>query len=388
MDYWGPPWAHRGRNPFFWYAILQHDIGPLLIRPQPLGNGDATFIDVPETPAPVFAVRAFKHALFGTPEPVNPIAIASAAKPDAKPDTKAPATAAPDSLKPSTQRRLFQPSERQAQKEKEQQLDALNNSPTKAPSGILMTPGTANGRRKQVKFGEQVVDNEGKRSKYSKSGLPDNFPGKFPSPWTPKVSTPVDPKPLRTGDVRNCCTVDKKVESKFTEILDSSKISQKTSTAKPVAVRPKDGVDITMDLNLPQSASGRYWQEQYQSYSAQSEAETKRLIAKHKLAKEYARRKDDETVRLQAQLELERKKRQQREKDLERQVKEMRERLRGALAENSKVTTEMLALRLKEVATRSPVKNQDDRDTEKTGYQASSCGFDTSTKERVVQYAR
>ena len=33
-----------------------------------------------------------------------------------------------------------------------------------------------------------MLDNESKRSKYSKSGLPDNFPGKFPSPWTPKMT--------------------------------------------------------------------------------------------------------------------------------------------------------------------------------------------------------
>ena len=64
----------------------------------------------------------------------------------------------------------------------------LNDVPANAPDpvssptkGILMTPGTAAARRKTVTFGDHVVDNEEKRP--VKSGLPDDCPGKFPSPW-------------------------------------------------------------------------------------------------------------------------------------------------------------------------------------------------------------
>lgn len=175
--------------------------------------------------------------------------------------------------------------------------------------------------------------------------------------------------------------LDKKVESKFTEILESTKHSRKALiAAKKPTQRPEDDADVTVDFNLPQSASGHYWKEQYQSYSAQSEAETKRLIAKHKLAKEYARRKDDEAVGLRTQLESERKKRQQREKDLERQVKDMRERLRCALAENSKVCTEMLALRLKEEAIdpAEPVGKKDQKEFETTRTRHTASGLDAT----------
>jgi Cut12 conserved domain len=340
-----------------------------------IGHGDATFVDIPETPAPVFAARAFKHAIFGTPETPAEHTFVSGN------EDRASASATGGLPGHTTQRRLFQPSERQVQREKElllgNQQTSRPVSPVKAPPGILLTPGTANGRRKQVKFGQLVVDNEGKRSKYSRSGLPDNYPGKFPSPWTPKIATPAEPKLQESTASRNAPkTVDKKVESKFTEILESTKQSRKALVAgKNPAQRPDEDPDLTMDFNLPQSASGHYWKEQYQSYSAQSEAETKRLIAKHKLAKEYARRKDDEAVGLRTQLESERKKRQQREKDLERQVKDMRERLRCALAENSKVCTEMLALRLKEEAIDlvEAVKDEDQRqsETSKSGHRAS-----------------
>ena len=36
---------------------------------QPEPAYESTFIDPPETPAHQFAVKAFKHALFGTPAP-------------------------------------------------------------------------------------------------------------------------------------------------------------------------------------------------------------------------------------------------------------------------------------------------------------------------------
>ena len=53
--------------------------------------------------------------------------------------------------------------------------------------------------------------------------------------------------------------------------------------------RSKDDADVTLDLSLPRSASGRYWKDQYDSYSARSESEVKRFIIKQRVAKDYAR---------------------------------------------------------------------------------------------------
>jgi hypothetical protein len=306
-----------------------------------------TIFEAPETPAPVFAMRAFKQVLFGTPQHATPAPIFN---------ERPPIQAVP----PIKGQRL-QPSD--VQKERESRRERHTSNPLKdlaassrmqpppspsKPTGILMTPGTINGRRKQVKFGEQVVDNEGKRNKYSKSGLPDNCPGKFPSPWTPKTTTPasstVDPPAAlkSTSDSTN----EKKVESRFKEILD---LGRQPKTETKHVIRPprsKDDGNVTTDLTLPCSASGRYWKNQYEQYSSNSVMETQRLIVKHKLAKDYARMKDDEAQGLRTQLDYERRKRGKREGSLERQVKEMRGRLKDALADNAKLTAEVTVIRM------------------------------------------
>lgn len=59
------------------------------------------------------------------------------------------------------------------------------SSPTK---GILMAPGTALNRKKAVSFHPSIDDaNTPPRNSHIRSGLPHEFPGKFPSPWTPRV---------------------------------------------------------------------------------------------------------------------------------------------------------------------------------------------------------
>jgi hypothetical protein len=269
------------------------------------------------TPAPVFAVRAFKQVLFGTPQPSSPPVFTSN-------------TAKPKDANGRVQRRQLRPSEIQSRREK--QPDNVNASMAR-PQGILMTPGTAAARRKQVKFGGQVVDNESKRSKYSKSGLPDNFPGKFPSPWTPKMTPAAKVKAGSMTDSRDTTA-------------DNARPFDVPRTDPPrTPPRSKDDADVTLDLSLPRSASGRYWKDQYESYSARSESEVKRLIIKQRVAKDYARMKDEEAMGLKAQLETEQLKRQKRENSLERQVKDMRERLREALADNAKMSAEVSTLR-------------------------------------------
>jgi hypothetical protein len=287
------------------------------------------FVDIstfePITPAPVFAVRAFKQVLFGTPQPSTPapVFISNGAK--------------PKDANGKVQRRQLFPSEVQSKREKqpEDANTSISADVRQKPQGILMTPGTAAGRRKQVKFGEQVLDNESKRSKYSKSGLPDNFPGKFPSPWTPKM-TPAITK------IESAMTSSRETPADNFNAFDQVTL---TESHPKTPSRSKDDADVTLDLSLPRSASGRYWKDQYDSYSAKSESEAKRLIVKHKVAKDYARIKDEEAMGLKAQLDSEQRKRQKREKSLERQVKDMRERLRAALAENAKMSAEVSSLR-------------------------------------------
>jgi hypothetical protein len=221
----------------------------------------------------------------------------------------------------------------------------LASSPTKPP-GILMTPGTAGGRRKQVTFGEKVVDNEGRRKSHSLSGLPDDYPGKFPSPFTPKVAAPT----VSVGQVQGKAeTGDRSLDARLKEALSSvtngkpknASITTWSSSISGTNAWSKGDNDITTDMSPPHSASGRYWKEQYETYSTRSEAELNRLIAKHRIAKDYARMKDEEVTALKAQLETERRKRQERERGLEGQIKDLRERLRLSMAENARISTEV-----------------------------------------------
>ncbi|KAG9198097.1 hypothetical protein G6514_000531 [Epicoccum nigrum] len=272
---------------------------------------ESTFIDPPETPAHQFAVKAFKHAIFGTPalEDLN-----NAAR---KFETKAKLTALNARFPELPAPRNDDPS----------------LSPAKRGTGILMTPGTANKGRKTVSFGSQIEDNEGKTSGTLRSGIPNNCPGKFPSPWTPGTELKLD------------SSSDKRPRTKLTEaLLDARTTTQPQAGQKPKA---RDDSDITMDLGAPRSESGKYWKEQYESYAERSEKEMKKVVAKQQLAKKFAMKKDSEVTELATKLEQERKRFRSRERELEQQNKDYQERLRQATAENTSTSMENAALKLR-----------------------------------------
>jgi hypothetical protein len=272
-------------------------------------NYESTFLEPPDTPAHQFAVNAFKHAIFGTPAPEDANNVSKAT------DKKAKIQAA------NAKNIILTPPS-----EEEPPL-----SPSKQPGGILMTPGTASKGRKTVSFGSQVMDNEGKRGIIGKSGIPNDCPGKFPSPWTPGTALKVE-----LGS-------DKRPRTKLTEaLLDARTTTQPKSGQRPKA---KDDSDITIDLGAPRSESGKYWKEQYENYADRSEKEMKKVIAKQQLAKKFAMKKDGEVTELATKLELERKKFRQRERELEQQNKDFQERLRKALADNTSATVEVAALK-------------------------------------------
>ncbi|KAJ4989432.1 hypothetical protein SVAN01_05157 [Stagonosporopsis vannaccii] len=272
---------------------------------------ESTFIDPPETPAHQFAVKAFKHALFGTPAPED---LNNATR---KFETRAKAAAVNAKFTA-----LSAPKD-----------DELSLSPAKRAGGILMTPGTASKGRKTVSFGSQIEDNEGKTSGISRSGIPSNCPGKFPSPWTPGTELKLD------------SASDKRPRTKLTEaLLDARTTTQPKAGQKPKA---RDDSDITLDLGAPRSGSGKYWKEQYESYAERSEKEMKKIVAKQQLAKKFAMKKDGEVTELATKLEQERRRFRSRERDLEQQNKDYQERLRQAMAENTSTSMENAALKLR-----------------------------------------
>ncbi|KAF2457255.1 spindle pole body formation-associated protein-domain-containing protein [Lineolata rhizophorae] len=360
-----------------------------LQAPDDLVGPEPSYVEPPDTPAPVFAVRAFKHAIWGTPPPPTHFDLsveekkrrsnesARSMKVDnrEKLDKNKPSsdTTVPNIAKnkientQQSSQTTSQPTQRRSSDSAAVAQQPSGTSPTKqAPAGILMTPGTGATRRKTVKFGEHVVDNEGKR----KSGIPSNVPGKFPSPWTPKVgsgaSTNEDKGNSKTkgtahssSNKLNAALQDAARETatgnnaqdfapptKRRSEVDAIAVALSSPGAKPT--KSRDDADLTIDVLEPRSESGRYWKAQLESYAERSEREIRKLIAKHQLAKEYAKKKDGEAVELRAKvekLEAEKKRARGREKTTEEQVRDLRERLRAVMGENAGLVGEVSGLK-------------------------------------------
>ena len=242
-------------------------------------SDDTTQIDLPDTPAPVFAVRALKTALFGTPAPRDRRAASKTTTTNEKTTQQI--------AKPDT------PTE---------------TSPVK-PAGILLTPGTGTTRRKRVSFGHDVKQGSGGTARASTTGLPDEGPGKVPSPWIDRLERTeedVQPRPktklqqaMESSRSRNAkengtdekdfAQQDKEPEDAWEEVDDESDFE----------------ADVTMDLNEPHSRSGKYWKSYFETYHSDAKTEMEKLVKYKHLAKSYAKMKDDEALELNQRLKEE-----------------------------------------------------------------------------------
>ncbi|KAJ5958335.1 uncharacterized protein N7479_005485 [Penicillium vulpinum] len=259
---------------------------------------DSKLLEPPETPGHVFAIRAFKSALFGTPGAEEDENNASQKQPGhqrSKSDTiKLAPTDINIDAKPA---------------------DAAYN-PTGSPTkSILVTPGTSL-RRKTVSFGESVVDNEGKR------------PGSASKP----AKTPPNPSgTLSTQWMSGSSDGSGKPRSKLTQTLmnardnasknsEPAKSDESTGEAKSVIVSGSkeilDNEDITINLEDPHSESGKYWKTEFDNYRVRTNREIKKLIHYRSIAKSYARKKDTEAMRLADKLKEE----EEKVAEMERQV--------------------------------------------------------------------
>lgn len=201
------------------------------------------------------------------------------------------------------------------------------SSPTK---GILMTPGTALNRKKAVSFHPSIGDatTPPPRNSHIRSGLPHEFPGKFPSPWTPRVgalqhkrsiSVPGPSSPSRTLtfedgplnlDKGKTLSVDKGKrpekstasnptnyyevgeESRITDYLDDSDDEKAVQQLQREVSIHEDG-NITTDIEAPRSASGKFWKERTQKIEDAALEKVDRLRTRCKIATGYAKKKDE-----------------------------------------------------------------------------------------------
>ncbi|ODH51599.1 hypothetical protein GX48_02268 [Paracoccidioides brasiliensis] len=266
---------------------------------------DSKVQDPPETPAPVFAFRAFKSAFVGTPGPdatndelTVPIKTLKPTIHHKSVDINVP----PKQEKPS-------PIDMQPSLPKPDELTQPMASPTKS---ILLTPGTASTRRKTVSFGEGVVDNERKRSPFESTAYNGNISGQ----WTCKQ---------HVGNGRNRSKLTQSlIEARGQKISNEKKLNENDELfdiviqKHPTRVKEifqsgkteqdeedEDEDDSTTNLNEPRSQSGIYWKSEFDSYRARTDREIKKLIEYRSVAKSYAKKKELEMRRLSDKLKRE-----------------------------------------------------------------------------------
>nr|POE65190.1 hypothetical protein CFP56_34857 [Quercus suber] len=269
---------------------------------------DATgAIDVPETPAPVFAVRAFKHAIFGTPQTAQPRVRRHSNTEATRPRTQDGKSQRPPMTRPKSASYAQDPVKAP------DLVPEPVNSPTK---GILLTPGTAAAKRKTVSFGDHIKtgdddllaiidkDDEGAKgvpNQRSRPAADDDFHEDF----VPKN--------------RNMGSLTKALEQVRDESVKRKRASRDTKIGEA-----GEGV-VSSELTNPQPESGRYWKAEYDAYRENTQREVRKLVKKQQMAKSYAKMKDDECLALTDELKLERLKVEKLEMQalrLEAQLKE------------------------------------------------------------------
>lgn len=268
-------------------------------------------LEPPETPAPVFALRAFKSALFGTP--------------GAEDDDKTPRPAQP---KQAVHQRSRSETAKPMPIEKpdlKPDIDTAANpsgSPTKS---ILVTPGTISNRRKTVSFGEGVVDNEGKRESPSKSRTP-QATGNLSAQW---MSGSADGKRSKlTQSLMDA----RESSSNKADSSTAPNPSPKPATATRPASEDEAGMeDLTLNLDEPRSESGKYWKTEFDNYRMRTNREIKKLIHYRSVSKSYARKKDEEALRLVQKLKEE----EERVAEMENQVSRLASSVAGGVSNNN-----------------------------------------------------
>ncbi|KAL9080190.1 MAG: hypothetical protein Q9159_007647 [Coniocarpon cinnabarinum] len=226
--------------------------------------------EAPETPAHLFPVRAFKHAIFGTPAP------------------------------PKTDRKQIRTRPQSSHdRPRSRDEDCLSRSPGKA-GGILRTPGTGGQKRKSVSFGGAgATSYEAAVGAHLGEHVTDDV----------SENAIEEPRNSRAGP------------SKASDFARRLRGEPKELPISPVQE------DVTMDMDAPRSKSGKYWKDEYETYSTNTERQLKKLAKKEQVAKKYAQMKDGTASQLEDDLKFE----QARAHDLECKVDDFKRQLESAL---------------------------------------------------------
>ncbi|KAK6534762.1 hypothetical protein TWF281_006063 [Arthrobotrys megalospora] len=316
---------------------------------------DQDLPDDPETPGPAtFAFNAFRNGLFGTP----------------KPDLEVHTNNNNDNTRHHHRREreprpkfgrdvmsdedVFTSSKRRPPLESRspgrfKTFEDVMTPPRRNPQSILVTPGNTISKKKTVSFGPDQVHEDTvcyeTRTGRVRSGLPAGYPGKFPSPWTPKITNELPPK-RRTS--RELSRVDEieifEDQNKPIKGTPKTKTKESTTVSKPkdetksvddqiqalrentarindmieeASVQQITDADVTVNLDEPRSRSGLYWKDRYSTDINQAEKKVEFYKARKDTSVEFASKKDEQAANLATRLkeEIELRKKMQAEID-------------------------------------------------------------------------
>ena len=253
---------------------------------------DELINEPPETPAHLFAVKAFRTALWGTPAPYT-----------TQKDRKSQFSAMPTKIAEVVE---DEPNEQNQNNETNSPLPSPRHadpfaSPTK---GILMTPGASAAKKKTVSFGGLAKD-VGDKSKAVK-------PGQESEQLQDSRPSTADFERKVKEDLRRSLFQSKAkafaVEEETTQGFNGGQIKsnpdltlkppkEKSNGNEPIEKRADQSPDVTIDLQSPRSRSGKHWKHEYQRDHDNSKAEMKKLIHYSQVAKSFAEKRDGDALR-------------------------------------------------------------------------------------------
>ena len=255
----------------------------------------------PETPAPLFVVRAFKTAIFGTPHPVQ-----REAKQAGKASEKDNAGTQRLALeKPEDKESIGRDTATGVEIERAAsiRLDTLA-SPAK---GILMTPGTTATRRKTVSFLHLEDSDAGKpRENLFQDGESNMDP--LLTPCKSATEAQSRDQPRHSQLTKTLLELSKQKSDRKGTSSEFDVQSPKLGALVSTAIQTESNgsaVEVTMDLSKPRSRSGQHWKTEYEQYQRRSDREMKEIIKHGQQVKSYAAKKDAEATSLSEKLKKE-----------------------------------------------------------------------------------
>ena len=317
----------------------------------------------PETPAHIFAVRAFKTALFGTPAPSD--ATIEKSQKFSKRLSAVPSLITKDDA------------QLEGQFDKRPLLQPRHTDPLVSPAkGILLSPRSVSGKRKSVSFTGSVVggDSEaGSHEEQEEDATQDLLQRPPTSEQLREQEVSQRSALLIPPQQHTSTSITAKEDLRrtlFRARAESARASQSKVEAEPIAVVTSSqevvtlrdqrggrgeeppalsgelspGEDITIDLKSPRSRSGKYWKQEYQRDHDKSKSEMKKVIQYSQVAKSYAEKRDNDAVRLGDKL-----------RDAEAKMKDMEERVHHLASQlvNAQQKGETQEDLVKEVATQT-----------------------------------